>query len=111
MNSHDNYPDAAGWIVTKDEFPAGSPALRLTLKVNGETRQDSYTSEMTWNVGELISFVQQRSSFACGDVLFTGSPAGVGMGTGVYLKPGDVVEATVEGIGTLRNVVGEKPSV
>src|SRR5690606_27472220 len=109
--SQDKTTGLGPWIVTKDEFPAGSPALRLTLKVNGETRQDSYTSEMTWNVGELISFVQQRSSFACGDVLFTGSPAGVGMGTGVYLNPGDVVEATVEGIGTLRNVVGEKPSV
>jgi len=109
--SQDKTTGLGPWIVTKDEFPAGSPALRLTLKVNGETRQDSSTSEMTWHVGELISFVQQRSSFACGDVLFTGSPAGVGMGTGVYLNPGDVVEATVEGIGTLRNVVGEKPSV
>ena len=109
--SQDKTTGLGPWIVTKDEFPAGSPALRLTLKVNGETRQDSSTSEMTWNVGELISFVHQRSSFACGDVLFTGSPAGVGMGTGVYLSPSDVVEATVEGIGTLRNVVGEKPSV
>ncbi|MBQ1763895.1 MAG: fumarylacetoacetate hydrolase family protein, partial [Aquincola sp.] len=44
----------------------------------------------------------------CGDVMFTGSPAGTAQGSGRFLKPGDVVEATVEGIGTLRNVVGDK---
>jgi len=106
--SQDRTTGLGPWIVTKDEFPEGSPKLRLTLKVNGETRQDGNTAEMTWNVGQLISFVQQRSSFACGDVLFTGSPAGVGMGTGIFLNEGDVVEASVEGIGTLRNVVSEK---
>lgn len=96
------------WIVTRDEFPLGSPQLRLTLTVNGEVRQDGNTSEMTWNVSELITFVQARSSFSCGDILFTGSPAGVGMGTGRFLNPGDVVEASIEGIGTLRNVVSGK---
>lgn len=106
--SQDQTTGLGPWIVTKDEFPAGSPKLRLTLKVNGQTRQDSSTAEMTWDVGQLIRFVQQRSSFACGDVLFTGSPAGVGMGTGLFLQEGDVVEASVEGIGTLRNVVGRK---
>ncbi|EOE0842298.1 TPA: fumarylacetoacetate hydrolase family protein [Pseudomonas aeruginosa] len=109
--SQDRTTGLGPWIVTKDEFPAGSPKLRLTLKVNGETRQDGTTAEMTWDVGQLIRFVQQRSSFACGDVLFTGSPAGVGMGTGLFLNPGDVVEATIEGIGTLRNVVSEKSRV
>jgi 2-keto-4-pentenoate hydratase/2-oxohepta-3-ene-1,7-dioic acid hydratase in catechol pathway len=109
--SQDKTTGLGPWIVTKDEFPEGSPQLRLTLKVNGQTRQDGNTADMTWNVGELIAFVQQRSSFACGDVLFTGSPAGVGMGTGIFLDPGDVVEASIEGIGTLRNVVGEKTPV
>jgi 2-keto-4-pentenoate hydratase/2-oxohepta-3-ene-1,7-dioic acid hydratase in catechol pathway len=109
--SQDRTTGLGPWIVTKDEFPAGSPTLQLTLKVNGEVRQNGSTSEMTWDVGQLIHFVQQRSSFACGDVLFTGSPAGVGMGTGLYLHPGDVVEASVEGIGTLRNVVSEKSPV
>lgn len=108
--SQDRSTGLGPWIVTKDEFSAGSPQLRLTLKVNGEIRQDGSTSEMTWDVGQLISFVQQRSSFSSGDVLFTGSPAGVGMGTGLFLNPGDVVEATIEGIGTLRNVVSDKPA-
>jgi 2-keto-4-pentenoate hydratase/2-oxohepta-3-ene-1,7-dioic acid hydratase in catechol pathway len=96
------------WIVTRDEFPAGSPRLRLTLAVNGEIRQDGSTAEMTWGVDELLRFIDQRVSFECGDIMFTGSPAGVGMGTGIFLNPGDVVEATVEGIGTLKNIVGPK---
>lgn len=86
--SQDRTTGLGPWIVTKDEFPVGSPKLRLTLKVNGEIRQDGSTAEMTWDVGQLVRFVQQRSSFACGDVLFTGSPAGVGMGTGLFLNPG-----------------------
>ena len=106
--SQDATTGVGPWIVTRDEFPAGSPQLRLTLSVNGEMRQDSNTSEMTWNVGELITFVDERSRFDCGDIMFTGSPAGVGMGTGRFLNPGDVVEAAVEGIGVLRNVVSEK---
>jgi 2-keto-4-pentenoate hydratase/2-oxohepta-3-ene-1,7-dioic acid hydratase in catechol pathway len=107
--SQDRSTGVGPWIVTRDEFPAGSPQLRLSLKVNGQTRQDSTTAEMTWDVAQLLRFVEQRSSFAAGDIMFTGSPAGVGQGTGLYLNPGDVVEATVEGIGTISNVVGPKP--
>lgn len=81
---------------------------RLTLKVNGETRQDGNTAEMTWDVGFLVRFVDERSTFECGDVMFTGSPAGTAQGTGLFLKPGDVVEAEVDGIGILRNTVGPK---
>ena len=79
-----------------------------TLKVNGETRQDGNTAEMTWDVGFLVRFVDERSTFECGDVMFTGSPAGTAQGTGLFLKPGDVVEAEVDGIGILRNTVGPK---
>lgn len=107
--SQDRSTGVGPWIVTRDEFPAGSPQLRLTLKVNGDMRQDSNTSEMTWDVGQLLRFVEARSSFAGGDIMFTGSPAGVGQGTGLFLQPGDVVEASVEGIGTIKNIVGPKP--
>lgn len=106
--SQDKTTGVGPWIVTRDEFPDGSPKLRLTLKVNGETRQDGHTSEMTWDVAQLVAFVDARSSFAPGDILFTGSPAGVGQGTGRFLIPGDVVEAGVEGIGTITNVVGPR---
>jgi len=105
--SQDRTTGLGPWIVTRDEFPAGSPKLRLTLTVNGDLRQDGSTAEMTWDVAALVRFVDERSSFECGDVMFTGSPAGTGQGSGRFLQPGDVVEATVEGIGSLRNVVGE----
>lgn len=103
--SQDRTTGIGPWIVTRDEFPEGSPKRQLTLKVNGEVRQDASTAEMTWDVEFLVRFVDERSSFECGDVMFTGSPAGTGQGTGKYLRVGDVVEASVEGIGTLRNVV------
>jgi 2-keto-4-pentenoate hydratase/2-oxohepta-3-ene-1,7-dioic acid hydratase in catechol pathway len=106
--SQDRTTGLGPWIVTRDEFGPTSPHLRLTLAVNGDVRQDGNTAEMTWDVAALVKFVDERSSFECGDVMFTGSPAGTGQGSGRFLQPGDVVEATVEGIGTLRNVVGRK---
>ncbi len=108
--SQDRTTGLGPWIVTRDEFPAGQPALRLGLTVNGGVRQDGTTASMTWTVGELLAFIDRRVSFDCGDVLFTGTPEGVAQGSGKFLQPGDVVEATVEGIGTLRNVVGERPA-
>lgn len=106
--SQDRTTGIGPWIVTRDEFPEGSPKRRLTLEVNGEMRQDGNTAEMTWDVAFLVRFVDERSSFECGDVMFTGSPAGTGQGSGRFLQPGDVVKATVEGIGSLVNVVGPK---
>lgn len=103
--SQDRTTGLGPWIVTRDEFPEGSPSLRLTLKVNGDIRQDASSGSMTWGVDELVLFVEARSSFECGDVLFTGSPEGTGQGTGRFLNLGDMVEAGIEGIGTLRNVV------
>jgi len=106
--SQDKTTGVGPWIVTRDEFPAGSPILRLTLTVDGDVRQDGTTGSMTWGVPELVSFVEQRSSFSPGDILFTGSPDGVGHGTGRYLNPGEMVVASIEGIGTIRNRVSEK---
>lgn len=106
--SLDRTTSVGPWIVTRDEFPDGSPKLGLKLTVNGEVRQNGTTADMIWDVAELIRFVNARSAFECGDILFTGTPDGVGAATGKFLQPGDVVEATVEGVGTLRNVVGQK---
>ena len=106
--SQDKTTGVGPWIVTRDEFTQGSPELRLLLIVDGDVRQDGTTADMTWGVPELLEFVEQRSSFAAGDILFTGSPDGVGQGTGKFLNPGELVEASVEGVGTLRNVVSEK---
>jgi 2-keto-4-pentenoate hydratase/2-oxohepta-3-ene-1,7-dioic acid hydratase in catechol pathway len=107
--SQDSTTPVGPWIVTRDEFPKGSPALQMTLSVNGDIRQSASSGTMTWGVDKLIQFIDERTSFDVGDILFTGSPAGVGQGTGKFLNPGDVVEATIEGIGTLRNVVGPRP--
>lgn len=103
--SADQTTGVGPWIVTKDEFGPASPKLRLLLRVNGELRQDGDTADMTWDVGFLVKFVDERSRFACGDILFTGSPAGTAQGSGKFLNVGDVVEAEIPGIGTLRNVV------
>jgi len=108
--SQDRTTGVGPWIVTRDEFPPGSPIVRLMLSVDGEMRQDGSTADMTWGVPELVSFVEQRSSFAAGDILFTGSPDGVGQGTGKFLNAGEWVEASIEGIGALRNRVSEKHS-
>ncbi len=106
--SQDRSTPIGPWVVTRDEFPAGHPALHMTLTVNGEKRQDGSTGDMTWDVPTLLRFIDERSSFACGDVVFTGTPEGVGQASGRYLNPGDVVEARIEGVGALRNVIGAR---
>ncbi|CDO31216.1 fumarylacetoacetate hydrolase family protein [Mycolicibacterium porcinum] len=93
------------WIVTRDEIGAGDPDLALTLTVDGEVRQHDRTSSLVWGPAELIEYVAARSRLSPGDVLFTGTPAGVAHEDGRYLQKGQVVEATVEGLGTLRNTV------
>lgn len=96
------------WIVTRDEIGLGQPDLEMSLSVNGEVRQHARTSEMVWDIAALLSYLDSRSGIACGDLLFTGSPAGIGHATGRYLEPGDVVAATIERIGTLHNTVGPR---
>jgi len=95
------------WIVTADEV-RDPMDLELRLEVNGEVRQADRTSSMAWTVTELLAFADSRTSLEAGDTLFTGTPAGVGYETGRYLQPGDLVEATVVSIGTLRNMVGPR---
>jgi 2-keto-4-pentenoate hydratase/2-oxohepta-3-ene-1,7-dioic acid hydratase in catechol pathway len=103
--SQDRTSGVGPWIVTADEFPAGQPKLRMTLKVNGEVRQDGNSSEMTWPVEYLLRFADERASLEPGDILFTGTPQGVGMSSGRFLQLGDLVEAEIEGIGALHNRV------
>jgi 2-keto-4-pentenoate hydratase/2-oxohepta-3-ene-1,7-dioic acid hydratase in catechol pathway len=96
------------WIVTRDELPEESPDLRLTLTVNGEVRQDERTSSMAFTLEHLVRWADERTTLRTGDVVYTGTPHGVGHEDGRYLQEGDVVEATVERLGTLRNVVGKR---
>jgi 2-keto-4-pentenoate hydratase/2-oxohepta-3-ene-1,7-dioic acid hydratase in catechol pathway len=78
--------------------------LRLTTRVNGVVKQDSSTSDLIFDVPTLISFVSRYMTLEVGDVISTGTPAGVG-----NLSPGDVVEVEIAGIGVLRNPVIAKP--
>ena len=80
-------------------------SLRLRLKVNGVVMQDSSTSRMVFTVAELIEFISSFVTLEPGDIISTGTPSGVGMARGIYLKPGDVVEAYIEKIGLLRKRV------
>lgn len=94
------------WIVTADEF--GDPGKhRLTLRVNGETRQDSNTSDMLFNCAQIIESLSAGLTLDPGDIIATGTPSGVGfaMQPPKLLKDGDVMEAEVEGVGVLRNTV------
>ena len=94
-------------IVTADEI--GDPHnLRLTLRVNGETKQDSNTNDLIFNIPTLLATLSRGMTLEAGDILATGTPSGVGMGQNppAYLRPGDVVEAEIEKIGVLRNRVG-----
>ncbi|MGX1675505.1 fumarylacetoacetate hydrolase family protein [Streptomyces sp. NPDC055400] len=99
------------WIVTRDEFGGEHPDLEIALTVDGAPRQKDRTSSMVWGVGELLSYADSRSSMHSGDILFTGTTAGVAHESGRYLEPGQVVRVTIEGIGSLSNTVGPRPAV
>jgi 2-keto-4-pentenoate hydratase/2-oxohepta-3-ene-1,7-dioic acid hydratase in catechol pathway len=75
--------------------------LQLRLRVNGEMRQDGHTSDMIWNVAEQIAAISEHVTVEPGDVIMTGTPAGVGLSSGTWLKVGDVLEAEITGLGTL----------
>lgn len=100
----DGFAPTGPWIVTADEIE--NPGnLSISLKLNGETMQNSNTKELIFNIPYLVSFLSNTITLQPGDIISTGTPPGVGMGRKpqVWLKPGDVVEATIDGIGTLRN--------
>ncbi len=106
--SFDTFGPMGPCIVTKDEFGDAS-GHRLTLRVNGETRQDSNTSDLLFGVPAIIESVCASLTLHAGDVIATGTPSGValGMTPQKFLNTGDVMEAEIEGIGILRNKVAE----
>lgn len=94
------------WFVSADEVP-DPQALRLSLSLNGTVMQDSDTSDMIFGVRKIVSYLSQFMELRPGDLICTGTPAGVGMGLKPqrYLKPGDVIELEVEGLGAQRQEV------
>jgi 2-keto-4-pentenoate hydratase/2-oxohepta-3-ene-1,7-dioic acid hydratase in catechol pathway len=95
-------------IVTVDELP-DPQTLHLTCRVNGEVKQDAWTSDMIFPVDELIAQLSIGMTLPAGTVIATGTPAGVGFARDPkeFLHPGDVVESEIEGIGCLRNRIVE----
>jgi 2-keto-4-pentenoate hydratase/2-oxohepta-3-ene-1,7-dioic acid hydratase in catechol pathway len=91
-------------LVTADEVP-DPQALGIRLRVNGETRQEASTAQMIFGVAALLASLSAGMTLEPGDVLATGTPSGVGAASGRYLEPGDIVEAEIDGLGTLRNPV------
>jgi 2-keto-4-pentenoate hydratase/2-oxohepta-3-ene-1,7-dioic acid hydratase in catechol pathway len=102
----DGFCPLGPWIVTADELPDPQD-VRLSLRVNGDTKQDAHTSDMIFGVAKLIAVWSQGMTLEPGDLLMTGTPSGVGFARKPpeYLKPGDVVEAQIDAIGVLRNTV------
>lgn len=104
--SFDTFAPIGPWLATTDEVPDPA-ALGLRLAVNGTVMQSSRTAEMVFGVSRLVSYASQFMTLLPGDVISTGTPAGVGLGLRPprYLQDGDVVELAIDGLGTSRQRV------
>jgi 2-keto-4-pentenoate hydratase/2-oxohepta-3-ene-1,7-dioic acid hydratase in catechol pathway len=95
------------WLVTADALPPGAAGLKLETRLNGRTVQSSSTGEIVFDVPTLIATLSEVLTLEPGDVIITGTPAGVGAARTppLWMKAGDLCEITIEGIGTLANPV------
>lgn len=103
--SCDTFAPVGPFIATRDEIEDPNN-LNLWLKLNGEIMQNSSTSDFVFKVDEVVSYISQFMTLLPGDIISTGTPFGVGLGLNppMYLKPGDVVELGIEGLGSSRQV-------
>jgi 2,4-didehydro-3-deoxy-L-rhamnonate hydrolase len=106
--SADTFGPVGPWLVTADEI-ADPQTLELWTTVNGERRQRGTTAKMIFTVAALVAYVSRFMSLRVGDLISTGTPAGVGHGFKPprYLQPGDVVEMGITGLGTQRHTIVE----
>jgi len=102
--SFDTFTPCGPCVATLDEF-SNRDDIELSTLVNGEQRQHSRTSSLIWPVAYLLSFLSGRTTLMPGDIISTGTPAGVGHAEGRYLKPGDAVAIRLTGVGELANCV------
>ena len=100
--SFDTHGPIGPWITTADEVD-DPHALTLSLTLNGEERQRSSTSDMIYDIYDQIAYLTQVMPLEPGDVLATGTPAGVGIAENRFMKPGDVVRVTIDGLGFIEN--------
>ena len=100
--SFDTFGPIGPMLVSLDEV--GLPGeLRIVTKVNGEQRQNEVVANLVFDVPVLIEYLSQITTLVTGDLIFTGTPAGVGASQGKFLVDGDVIATTIEDIGTLTN--------
>src|SRR5437879_11301799 len=102
----DTFAPTGPVLVTADEVP-DPHNLPIRLRLNGQTMQNSNTKQMIFNVGEVVAYLSQVFTIEPGDLIFTGTPPGVGMARKppVFMKAGDVAEVEIEKLGVLRNPV------
>ena len=109
--SCDTFAPLGPWLATTDEIPI-TEDLRLWLTVNGKTYQDGSTKNLIFNVPFLVSYLSQFMTLLPGDIISTGTPAGVGLGqkpNPIYLKAGDVISLGIDGLGiSTQNAVAYK---
>lgn len=99
------------WMVTANELPRGGKGLKIMTRLNGNTMQSSNTDHFMFPVAESLVYLTEGMTLEPGDILFTGTPSGVGHARKpepVWMKPGDSAEVEIEGIGTLRNGIEDE---
>jgi 2-keto-4-pentenoate hydratase/2-oxohepta-3-ene-1,7-dioic acid hydratase in catechol pathway len=98
------------WLVTPDELPPGCDGLTIQSRLNGQVMQHANTKDFLWGVAETIVLITECMTLEPGDVVITGTPAGVGYARTppVFMKPGDICEIEIESIGILRNTIEDE---
>jgi 2-keto-4-pentenoate hydratase/2-oxohepta-3-ene-1,7-dioic acid hydratase in catechol pathway len=104
----DGFLPMGPYVLTADEIE-DVQNLDMTLLVNGQVRQRENTSQMIYPVAEIVSFLSHIMTLEPGDIIATGTPAGVAVAKGKFLEPGDRIECAIEKLGTLTNTVGPRP--
>ena len=104
---HDTFCPVGPCILSADSVD-DPQNLTILLTVNGDLKQNGSTAQMVFPVAAVISFLSRFVTLEPGDIISTGTPSGVGSATGTYLKPGDIVRVTIDGIGTLENPIEEE---
>jgi 2-keto-4-pentenoate hydratase/2-oxohepta-3-ene-1,7-dioic acid hydratase in catechol pathway len=100
--SRDTYGPTGPMVVSTDLL-SDRDALAITCDVNGERRQEATTNDLVFDVPVLIEYISSIATLSPGDIIFTGTPDGVGAAQGLFLKPGDVITTSIEGLGSLTN--------
>ena len=105
--SYDTYGPIGPAVVSVDQLSDPSD-LAITCDVNGQRRQEARTSDLIFGIPELVAYISAVCTLEPGDLIFTGTPAGIGATSGTFLKPGDTITTTIEGIGSIVNRCVEK---